>query len=42
MTVTIKCPRGNYVTIPVENTELLTEVKVGQKIIMIYAESVAV
>ena len=41
-TVTIKGPRGNYVTIPVEDAELLTEVKVGQKIIMIYAESIAV
>lgn len=41
-TVTIKGPRGNYVTIPVENVELLSEVKVGQRIIMIYAESVAV
>lgn len=41
-TVTIKGPRGNYVTIPVENKELLKEVTVGQKIIMIYAESVAV
>ncbi len=40
--VTIKGPRGNYVTIPVENTELLSEVKVGQKIIMIYAEAIAV
>lgn len=41
-TVTIKGPRGNYVTIPVEDEELLTEVKVGQKIIMTYAESIAV
>ena len=41
-TVTIKGPRGNYVTIPVEDAELLTEVKVGQKIIMTYAESIAV
>jgi len=41
-TVTIKGPRGNYVTIPVENGELLTEVKVGQRIVMTYAETVAV
>ena len=41
-TVTIKGPRGNYVTIPVENTKLLSEVKIGQEIVMIYAESVAV
>lgn len=41
-TVTIKGPRGNYVTIPVENEELLTKVKVGQRIVMTYAEAVAV
>lgn len=41
-TVTIKGPRGNYVTIAVEDTELLKEVKVGQKIVMIYAETIAV
>ena len=40
--VTIKGPRGNYLTIDVEDAELLTKVKVGQKIIMIYAEAVAV
>lgn len=41
-TVTIKGPRGNYVTIPVENEELLTKVKVGQRIVMTYAEAIAV
>lgn len=40
--VTIKGPRGNYVTIPVENEELLTKVKVGQRIVMTYAEAIAV
>lgn len=41
-TVTIKGPRENYVTIPVERKELLSKVTVGQKIVMKYAESVAV
>jgi len=41
-TVTVKGPRGNYVTIPVENKELLKAVTVGQRIVMIYAESVAI
>lgn len=41
MLVTIKGPRGNYTTIPVEDELLITEIKVGQRLIMTYAEVVA-
>lgn len=42
MEVTIKGPRGNYVTIPVEDKKLITEIRVGQRLVMTYAEAVAV
>lgn len=42
MEVTIKGPRGNYVTIPVEDEKMITEIRVGQRLVMTYAEAVAV
>ena len=42
MEVTIKGPRGNYVTVPVTDAELLTEIRIGQRLIMTYAEALAV
>lgn len=42
MEVTIKGPRGNYVTIPVEDKKMITEIRVGQRLVMTYAEAVAV
>lgn len=39
--VTIKGPRGNYLTLPVEDPEVLNQVKVGEKVIMTYAEALA-
>ena len=41
MEVTIKGPRGNYVTIPTEDKKMMTEINVGQRLVMIYAEAVA-
>jgi hypothetical protein len=39
--VTIKGPRGNYLTLPVEDDEVLKQVKVGEVVIMTYAEALA-
>lgn len=42
MLATIRGPRGNYMTLDVEDEELLTELNIGQQIIFYYAEAVAV
>ncbi len=42
MTATVRGPRGNYVTIQMEDKELIKELKIGEVLILIYAEAVAV
>ena len=39
--VTIKGPRGNYLTIPVEDDEVLKQRVVGEFVVLTYAEAVA-
>lgn len=41
MMVTVKGPRGNYVSIPVADAKLLEELKIGEVVVLTYAESVA-
>jgi hypothetical protein len=41
MFVTVKGPRGNYATIPAEDRELITQLNVGEVVILTYAEAVA-
>ncbi len=40
--VTIKGPRGKYLTLPVEDQALLHELKVGERVVLTYAEAIAV
>jgi len=42
MVVTVKGPNGNYVSIPVEDENLITELKIGEVLILTYAEAMAV
>lgn len=42
MLATIKGPRGNYMTIQMEDEELITELHIGQVLIFTYAEAIAV
>ena len=42
MTATVKGPRGNYVTIQMEDEKLITELKIGEVLILTYAEAIAV
>ncbi len=42
MLVTIKGPKGNFMTIEVEDPAILTELHIGQVVIFTYAEAVAV
>ncbi|MFV2057728.1 MAG: hypothetical protein ACC707_14775 [Thiohalomonadales bacterium] len=42
MEVTIKGPRGNYFSVDMTDKELITELNVGQRLIMTYAEAVAI
>ena len=42
MLVTIKGPGGNYMTIEMEDEELITELNIGQVVILTYAEAIAV
>jgi len=42
MLATIRGPGGNYMTIQMEDTELITELNIGQVVILTYAEAVAV
>jgi hypothetical protein len=39
--VTIKGPRGNYLTLPVEDEDVLKQVKVGELVVLTYAEAIA-
>lgn len=41
MAVTVKGPRGRYLTLPVEDKELIGDLKVGEVVIMTYSESIA-
>jgi hypothetical protein len=42
MLATVKGPRGNYLTLPMEDEVLITELNIGQVLILTYAEAVAV
>lgn len=42
MTATIKGPRGNYLTLPVEDESLMVKLNIGQVFILTYAEAVAI
>jgi hypothetical protein len=39
--VTVKGPRGNYVSIPVADAKLLEDLKIGEIVILTYVDSVA-
>ena len=39
--VTIKGPRGKYVTLPAKDPALLEELKIGEVLVMTYAEALA-
>lgn len=41
MIVTVKGPRGHYVSIPVTDAKLLDDLEVGEVVVLTYAESVA-
>ncbi len=41
MLATVRGPRGNYVTIPMEDQSLIEQLHVGQVVILTYAEAVA-
>lgn len=42
MSVTIKGPRGNYMTIDIEDPALITQLSIGQVVILTYAEAVTI
>jgi len=42
MLATVRGPGGNYMTIQMEDTELITELNIGQVVILTYAEAIAV
>jgi hypothetical protein len=42
MIATVKGPRGNYTSIPMEDEELMTQLHIGQVVILTYTEAVAV
>ncbi len=42
MIVTVKGPRGNYLTIEMEDKELITKLSIGQVVILTYAEAIVV
>ena len=42
MLATVKGPRGNYLAIPMEDEVLITQLSIGQVLILTYAEAVAV
>ncbi len=42
MTATVRGPGGNYVTIQMEDEALITELKIGEVLILTYAEAIAV
>lgn len=42
MQATVRGPRGNFMTIPVQNAKILETVHIGQEFILTYAEAIAV
>jgi hypothetical protein len=42
MLATVKGPRGNYTTIPIEDETLMTELHIGQVVIITYTEAMAI
>jgi len=42
MVATVSGPNGNYVSIPVEDEKLMTELHIGEVLILTYAEAVAI
>jgi hypothetical protein len=42
MIATVKGPRGNYTSIPMEDEELMTQLHIGQVVIITYMEAMAV
>lgn len=42
MVATVSGPNGNYVSIPMEDEELMKELRIGEVLILTYAEAVAV
>lgn len=42
MLATVKGPAGNFLTIEMEDAELITELNIGQVIILYYAEAIAI
>ena len=42
MLVTIKGPQGNFMTLPMENAELIKELHIGQVVIFTYAEAIVI
>ena len=42
MLATVKGPNGNYVSIPMEDEKLITELRIGEVLILTYAEAMAV
>jgi len=42
MLATVRGPRGNYMTIEMEDKELITQLHIGQVVILTYAEAIVV
>jgi len=42
MVATVKGPGGNYVSIPMKDEQLITELRIGQVLILTYAEAMAI
>jgi hypothetical protein len=42
MVATVKGPGGNYVSIPMQDEQLITELRIGQVLILTYAEAMAI
>lgn len=42
MIATVRGPQGNYMTMPVQDPKILETVRIGQELILIYAEAIAV
>lgn len=42
MIATVKGPNGNYVSIPMEDEDLITQLKIGEVLILTYAEAMAI
>ena len=42
MVATVSGPNGNFVSIPMEDEKLMTELHIGEVLILTYAEAVAI